>query len=112
MAMKPAEFVLELLDSDDEFVIIDLRGKDAVELSHIPTSIQCDIRDLPKRASEIIPNKDTTTIVVCNGSIQSGMAVMYLRCEGYENSYNLSGGFSSWQRNNRIVDGRITDPCS
>jgi len=31
------------------------------------------------------------------------MAVMYLRTEGYENSYNLSGGYSSWVKNKRPV---------
>ena len=109
--MKPADFVEELLNASEPFVIIDLRSKDKVELSHIPTSVQCDLKDLPKQASALIPTKETTVIMVCNGSIQSAMAVMFLRCEGYENSFNMGGGFSSWEKNGRIVDGRITDTC-
>ena len=112
MAMKPADFVEELLKGDEPFTIIDLRSADKVELSHIPTSLQCDLTELPAKAGELIPTKETTVIMVCNGSIQSAMAVMYLRCEGYANSYNMGGGFSSWEKNGRIIDGRINDSCT
>lgn len=82
-------------------VLIDLRSEKKWREGHIPHSIQIDIRDIPSKVKEIIPSTDTTIICICNGSIQSAMVMMHLKIEGYNNSYNLSGGFSSWERNSR-----------
>ncbi len=101
MAMKPAEWLLEQMVQNSSLVIIDLRAETKFRESRIPESIQCSIQELPFRADSLIPSKEHTVVMVCNGSIQSAMAVVWLRCEGYEQSFNLSGGFSSWQKNER-----------
>ncbi len=103
MAMKSGEWLEEQLLNKKEMVIIDLRPRDMWEKSHISGSKQILIQELPVKVATVIPDSDSTVVCLCNGSIQSAMAVFYLRTEGYKNSFNLSGGFSAWMRNSRSV---------
>ena len=103
MGMKNADWLQEQLDSGVKLILLDLRGVEAVKRGHIAGSKQVNFVDLPSRFEELIPSKESTVIVICNGSIQSAMAMMFLRLEGYEKSYNLSGGFSGWERNERPI---------
>ena len=107
MAMVSADWLEEEIASNRDVVIIDLRGANKVNEQRITGSIQCNIQELPDKLPSLVSSKKNCIVMVCNGSIQSAMAVMYLRCEGYANSYNLSGGFSSWLRNGRKIVGSL-----
>jgi len=104
MAMKSGEWLEEQMLKSQP-VILDLRGSAAWDKSHLKGSLPLSLNDLPDEAEQLIPSKESVVICLCNGSVQSAMAVMYLRTEGYTDSYNLSGGFSSWQRNERPLEG-------
>ena len=103
MYMKDGDWLEEVIASNQDVTIIDFRGEKKVKEEAIKGTIQVDIRDLPKRKDELFKSKDELIVCVCNGSIQSAMAVVYLRSEDYTNCWNLSGGFSSWKRNNREI---------
>jgi len=107
MAMKSGEWLEEELLNKKEMVLIDLRPRDMWEKSHIFGSKQILIQELPLKIETEIPDSDSVVVCICNGSVQSAMAVVYLRTEGYKNSFNLSGGFSAWMRNSRSVTSRI-----
>ena len=96
MGMMSRERLLDLLESDSDVSIIDLRSADAWAISHIPHSRQMNIQDLPSQCSSVWPNRQSTIVCVCNGSVQSAMAMVFLRSKGYQKAYNLSGGFSGW----------------
>lgn len=98
MAMKQKEWLLEKITAGAPVDIIDLRSYSAWEKAHIPGSRQASIQELAENYTALLPDTFRDVIIVCNGSVQSAMAVVFLRTEGYENSYNLSGGFSGWQR--------------
>jgi rhodanese-related sulfurtransferase len=104
MAMKSGDWLEEKLKIGEKPILIDLRGKNAWEKGHITGSIQVNINNLPAKTSELIPSMDSVIICICNGSVQSAMAAMYLRTEDYKNTYNLSGGYSAWVRNERAVE--------
>ena len=103
MAMKTGEWLENHIKNKREVVLLDLRGKEAWMNGHITGSVQVSINDLPEKSNSLIPHKDSIIISICNGSIQSAMATMFLRTQNYANSFNLSGGYSSWVRNNRPV---------
>lgn len=103
MAMKNADWLQEQLKKQKEMVLLDFRGQDNWENGHISGSIPISIKDLPERVNTLIPFKDSFIISICNGSIQSAMATMFLRTQDFKNSYNLSGGYSSWIRNERPI---------
>lgn len=104
MAMKQGDWLEEQLSQGEKPFLIDLRGKDLWKKGHIHGSVQVSINDLPERANLLIPSKESTIICICNGSVQSAMATFYLRTEDYVNTYNLSGGYSSWVKNKRPVE--------
>jgi hydroxyacylglutathione hydrolase len=101
MAMKTGDWLEKQLKNDENIILIDLRNQSLWEEEHIEKSINVTIQELPDKIDSLIPHKDSIIICICNGSIQSAMAVMYLRTKDYSNSFNLSGGFSSWIRNER-----------
>ena len=103
MAMKTGTWLEECIRLEKDLVILDLRGEDAWVSGHIAGSVPIRINDLPEKATRLIPGKDTLVVSVCNGSVQSAMATMYLRTLDYKNSFNLSGGFSAWVRDGRPV---------
>lgn len=103
MAMKTGDWLEQQLEKKESITLLDLRGKETWEKEHIEGSVNVSIQELPLMADSLINNRDSTVICVCNGSIQSAMATMFLRTMDYKNTYNLSGGFSSWKRNNRPV---------
>jgi len=103
MAMKNADWLAEQQNTGVSLVLLDLRSGSQFSQGHIDGAVQVCINDLPDNLEKLIPSREHTAVVLCNGSIQSAMAVMYLRTEGYAKSYNLSGGYSSWIRNGRPV---------
>ena len=98
MGMITREILLEWLETGNHIDIIDLRSISAWNASHIQGAKQVLIQELPDTFGELLPERTNRVVCVCNGSVQSAMAVVFLRSEGYENSFNLSGGFSGWER--------------
>jgi rhodanese-related sulfurtransferase len=96
-AMKPASWLLEKLEAGERINIIDLRGSEAFNKSHIKGAVNILLKDLPSYGRRF--DKTLPTICVCNGSVQSAYAVMFLHGRGYTRVYNLSGGMSSWEKN-------------
>lgn len=84
--------------------IVDLRSESAFNGGHIPGSINILLKDLPVRYKELLPVKDEVIVCLCNGSVQSAYAIMFLYGEGYRKVYNLSGGFARW-----VKDGGETN---
>ena len=103
MGMRSADWLDEQWKAGEPVVLLDLRSPSLFDEGHIEGALQVSINSLPGALEKLVPGRDSTVVIHCNGSIQSAMAVMYLRTEGYENSYNLSGGYSSWIKNKRPV---------
>jgi uncharacterized metal-binding protein/rhodanese-related sulfurtransferase len=103
MFMRTTDWLQAAIDAGRPPVIIDLRSESAYEQGHIPGSMNTSLAALPDRIDGNIP-RDREVICVCNGSVQSAMAVIFLRTIGYQNALNLSGGYSAWERQGRPVE--------
>jgi rhodanese-related sulfurtransferase len=79
-------------------LIIDFRSAAAFNKSRITNSINIELKNLPKKISELDTNAEI--IAVCNGSIQSAYAIYYLYMNGFKRVFNLAGGFSGCVSNN------------
>ncbi|EOD00976.1 FAD-dependent oxidoreductase [Caldisalinibacter kiritimatiensis] len=71
--------------------IIDVREKDEYELSHIKGAKNIPLSELRQRLDEI--PKDEPVYLHCRSAQRSYNAVMALQHLGFENVYNISGGF-------------------
>jgi len=93
--MKSAEWLMEAKEKDN-LSILDLRAKEAFERNNIKGSINILLKDLPHRFKELDSSKPL--IALCNGSVQSAYAIMFLYSVGFKEVFNLSGGFSNWEK--------------
>jgi rhodanese-related sulfurtransferase len=98
--MRDAAWLDDAIASGRAPLIIDLRAESAFLAGHIPGSIAVSLRQLPDQFDTRTP-REREIVCVCGGSIQSAMAVVYLRTLGYPNVFNLSGGISAWERTGR-----------
>ncbi|PKL41400.1 MAG: sulfurtransferase [Spirochaetae bacterium HGW-Spirochaetae-1] len=96
--MKPPQWVLEQSREGQSPVIVDVRDRAAFEKSRISGSINIPLKELPDLYEKLIPDRQAIIVCVCNGSVQSAYAIMFLYSRGYDEVYNLSGGMGRWQK--------------
>jgi len=93
--------------------IIDVREKKEYELSHIIGAKNIPLSEIRQRINEI--PKDEPVYLQCRSAQRSYNALMALKHLGYENVYNVSGGFmgiSFYEYFNDVTTGRekiVTD---
>src|SRR5215471_13438429 len=78
-------------------VLIDVREPDEWRQGHIANAIGISRGFLELRVEEKVPDHKTPIIVQCASGTRSLLAARTLRELGYENVYNLTGGFNAWK---------------
>jgi molybdopterin/thiamine biosynthesis adenylyltransferase/rhodanese-related sulfurtransferase len=77
--------------------IIDVRESDEWRQGHIPQAIGIPRGFLEIRVEEKVPDRKTPVIMQCASGTRSAYASRAMRELGYENVYNLTGGFNAWK---------------
>jgi len=75
--------------------ILDVRTPQETARGILPGAILMPVQVLEERWKEI-PKDGRRTLVYCAGGERSAAACEFLSRQGYENLYNLVGGFLSW----------------
>ncbi len=78
-------------------VVVDVRESDEWRQGHIPEAIFIPRGFLELRVEEKIPDHKAPVIVQCASGTRSLLASRTLREMGYENLYNMNGGFNAWK---------------
>src|SRR5260221_4562627 len=78
-------------------VLIDVRESDEWRQGHIPQAIAIPRGFLELRIEEKVPDHKTPVILQCASGTRSLLAARTLHELGYENIYNMTGGFNSWK---------------
>jgi adenylyltransferase/sulfurtransferase len=78
-------------------VLLDVREGDEWRQGHIPQAVGIPRGFLELRVEEKVPDHKTPIILQCASGTRSLLAARALREMGYENLYNLTGGFNSWK---------------
>ncbi|MGO9454607.1 MAG: molybdopterin-synthase adenylyltransferase MoeB [Candidatus Binataceae bacterium] len=78
-------------------VVIDVREPDEWRQGHLPDAVGISRGFLELRVEEKVPDHKTPIIVQCASGTRSLLAARTLRELGYENVYNLTGGFNAWK---------------
>src|ERR1700674_2228276 len=78
-------------------VLIDVRESDEWRQGHIPHALGIPRRFLELRLEEKVPDHKAPIILQCASGTRSLLAARALREMGYENLYNLTGGFNAWK---------------
>jgi molybdopterin/thiamine biosynthesis adenylyltransferase/rhodanese-related sulfurtransferase len=78
-------------------VLIDVRESDEWRQGHVPNALFIPRGFLELRIEEKVPDRRTPIILQCASGTRSLLAGRTLLEMGYENLYNLTGGFNAWK---------------
>jgi len=92
------------LEADENLVILDVRTEDECNEGIIPNSINIDIYEGQAFIEKLgALDKSKNYYVYCRSGARSAKACEAMNELGFENTYNLLGGFMQW-------DGEIVSP--
>lgn len=90
--------MLEILKTNSNTVLLDVRSSQEYIEGHIRGSINIPVYDIEKQAKNKL-NKNSIIIVYCSAGIRSKRAIQILEKLGYENLYNVEGGIENlWMK--------------
>lgn len=84
-----------IMDSEDKYIILDVREQDEYDSGHIPGAILIPYTDIESKAEEILPDKDMQILVYCRSGRRSKIAAETLSELGYTNIKEF-GGIIDW----------------
>lgn len=90
-----AEEAKKLMDSETDYVILDVRTQEEYDQGHIPGAIVIPDTEIRARAEEVLPNKDQMILVYCRSGRRSKLAAEILAELGYTNIKEF-GGILDW----------------
>lgn len=98
MANLSQEDWTKQLEEDNKSVVLDVRTQEEVEIGMIPNALHIDIYK-GQGFIEAIEKLDKTKnyYVYCRSGGRSAQACAIMTQIGFNNAYNLVGGFIEWQ---------------
>lgn len=90
-----AETAKELMDTEDDYVILDARTQAEYDEGHIPDAILIPHDTVATAAEDALPDKDQLILVYCRSGNRSKQASQTLVDLGYTNVVEF-GGINSW----------------
>lgn len=90
-----AEEAKQIMDSEEGYVILDVREQDEYDAGHIPGAILIPYTQIDEKANEMLPDKDQLILVYCRSGRRSKIAAEALVEIGYT-SIKEFGGIIDW----------------
>ena len=90
-----AEKAKEIMDTEEGYVILDVREQDEYDAGHISGAILIPYTQIEAKANEMLPDKDQLILVYCRSGRRSKIAAEALAELGYTNIKEF-GGILDW----------------
>ena len=90
-----AEDAKKIMDSSDDYTLLDVREQDEFDAGHIPGAILLPYTEIENKAEEMLPDKDKQLLVYCRSGRRSKIAAEALARLGYTNIKEF-GGIIDW----------------
>ena len=90
-----AEESKEIMDSEEGYIILDVRTQEEYDHGHIPGAILIPNTEIEDRAEEVLTDKDQLILVYCRSGRRSQLAAEALVELGYTNIKEF-GGILDW----------------
>ena len=84
-----------IMDSGDDYIILDVREKDEYDEGHIPDAILLPYTEIEIKAETMLPDKNKQILVYCRSGRRSKIAAEALVNSGYTNIKEF-GGIIDW----------------
>jgi len=94
MKEKTVQELKQMLDSKEDFQLIDVREEHEFEICNLNGQL-IPMGEIPDNVEKI--SKDKPVVIHCRSGARSGNVVQYLESNlGFTNLYNLKGGILAW----------------
>jgi rhodanese-related sulfurtransferase len=90
-----AEEAKRIMDSEEGYMILDVREQDEYDAAHIPGAILIPYTQIEEKADEMLPDKAQQILVYCRSGRRSKIAAEALAKLGYTNIKEF-GGIIDW----------------
>lgn len=80
----------------DDFVLIDIREPEELEVCSIDGAVHIPMGDLVSRINEIDADEDTTIALICHTGRRSLKATLALQEQGLAGTRSVAGGIEWW----------------
>ena len=90
-----AEEAKQIMDSEEGYIILDVRTQEEYDEGHIPGAIVISHEEIAEKAEEVLPDKDQQILVYCRSGRRSKIAAEALVELGYTNIKEF-GGIIDW----------------
>ena len=90
-----AEEAKQIMDTEEGYIILDVREQDEYDAGHIPGAILIPHTEIEARAEEVLTDKDQLILVYCRSGRRSKIAAEALVELGYTNIKEF-GGIIDW----------------
>lgn len=90
-----AEEAKSIMDSQDGYIILDVRAQEEYDEGHIPGAVVIPHTEVEARAEAELPDKEQVILVYCRSGRRSKLAAQALADLGYTNVKEF-GGILDW----------------
>ncbi len=90
-----AEDAKKIMDSGEEYILLDVREQDEFDVGHIPGAILIPYTEIDNKAEAMLPDKDKQILVYCRTGRRSKIASESLTKLGYTDVKEF-GGINDW----------------
>ena len=90
-----AEQAKEIMDTQEGYIILDVRTQEEYAQEHIPGALLLPLDDVKQNANVVLPDKDQLILVYCRSGRRSKTAAQTLAELGYTNIKEF-GGIIDW----------------
>ena len=90
-----AEEAKQIMDSEEGYIILDVREQDEYDAGHIPEAILIPYTQIGEKAEDVLTDKDQMILVYCRSGRRSKLAAEALVELGYTNIKEF-GGIIDW----------------
>ncbi len=94
------------LDAGDDFVLVDIRGRDEWADGFVPGARLVGRDFLERRVIDEVPDESHEVVLYCLGGVRSAFAALALADMGYTNVRSMVGGYGAWARAGLPVETR------
>ena len=90
-----AEEAKQIMDSEEGYIILDVRTQEEYDEGHIPGAIVISHEEITEKAEEVLTDKDQLILVYCRSGRHNKIAAEALLELGYTNIIEF-GGIIDW----------------
>jgi rhodanese-related sulfurtransferase len=88
----------------NDFVILDVREKEAYATGHVPGAIHLPRGQLELRVNDVLPDPSVEVLSICEFGKISTLAAATLRELGFQRATALDGGMAAWREAGNIME--------